>query len=33
LQWRPPAPRATTGLLARYASHVRPAAEGAILCT
>jgi dihydroxy-acid dehydratase len=31
LQWEPPGPRATTGLLARYAACVRPASEGAIL--
>jgi len=31
VRWRPPAPPATTGLLARYAAAVRPAAEGAIL--
>ena len=29
--WRPPAPRVTTGLLARYSTLVRPASEGAIL--
>jgi dihydroxy-acid dehydratase len=31
LHWHAPAPRVTTGLLSRYASQVRPAAEGAIL--
>ncbi len=30
-EWHAPAPRATTGLLARYASSVGPACEGAIL--
>jgi len=30
-RWRPPAPRATTGLLARYAASVGPAANGAVL--
>jgi len=29
--WRPPAPRVTTGLLSRYAASVRSATEGAIL--
>jgi dihydroxy-acid dehydratase len=28
--WSPPPPRATTGVLAKYASLVRPASEGAI---
>jgi dihydroxy-acid dehydratase len=31
VRWNPPAARVTTGLLARYAVSVRPAAEGAIL--
>lgn len=30
-QWQPPAARVATGLLSRYANHVRPASEGAIL--
>jgi dihydroxy-acid dehydratase len=30
-RWRPPAPRATTGLLARYAARVGPASAGAAL--
>lgn len=30
-QWHAPAPRVTTGLLGRYANHVRPASEGSIL--
>ena len=30
-RWQPPVLREVTGLLSRYASHVRPAAEGAIL--
>ncbi len=30
-EWRPPAPHAETGLLARYAASVRPASEGATI--
>jgi len=30
-RWRPPQPRYTTGVFARYASMVSSAAEGAVL--
>jgi dihydroxy-acid dehydratase len=30
LQWRPPPPRYTTGVLAKYAAMVGPAAAGAV---
>jgi dihydroxy-acid dehydratase len=29
-QWKPPAPRYTTGVMAKYARHVSSASEGAI---